>query len=132
MTEKYASWLFKINALTNKTLSIRAIVDPVGMTAPFGGVASNYPFLVRLWAGLVFMCGCMFCRETGCNIRGKRALIKYNWIAKGFVALSTTLGYFSGDVTVRLVALIILTNWVWIPFILYFDLAIRKQAKSHA
>ena len=46
MTEKYASWLFKINALINRTLSLRAIVDPVGMTAPFGGVAPNYPFLV--------------------------------------------------------------------------------------
>ena len=31
MTEKYASWLFKINALINWTLSIRAIVDPLGM-----------------------------------------------------------------------------------------------------
>jgi hypothetical protein len=33
------------------------------------------------------------------------ALIKYNWIAKSIVAISTTLGYFSGDVTVRLMAL---------------------------
>jgi len=131
MTEKYASWLFKINALINRTLSLRAIVDPVRMTAPFGGVAPNYPFLVRLWAGLVFMIGCMFW-ETGCNIRGKRALIKYNWIAKSIVAISTKLGYFSGDVTVRLMALIMLTNGVWIPFMLYFDLAIRKEAKSHA
>ena len=122
MTEKYVSWLFNINALINRTLSIRAIVDPVGMTAPFGGVAPNYPFLVRLWAGLVFMFGRMF-RETGCNIRGKRALIMYNRIAKSIAAISTTLGYFSGHVTVRR---------VWIPFILYFDLAIRKQAKSHA
>jgi hypothetical protein len=34
MTEKYASWLFKINALISWTWSIRAIVAPVGMTAP--------------------------------------------------------------------------------------------------
>jgi len=131
MTEKYASWLSKINALINRTLSIRAIVDPVGMTAPFGGVASNYPSSFAFRPGS-FSCAVACFVETGCNIRGKRALIKYNWIAKSIVAISTTLGYFSGDVTVRLMALIILTNWVWIPFILYFDLAIRKPAKSHA
>lgn len=76
------------------------------------------------------MFGCMFW-ETGCNLRAKRVLIKYNWIAQSIVAISTTLGCFSGDVTVRLMALSRLTNWVWIPSMLYFDLAIRTQNPRH-
>src|SRR5450432_3654149 len=90
--EKYASWLLKINAIINWTLSIRAIIDPLAMTALFGGVAPNYPFLVRLWAGLVFMFGCMFW-ETSRDVRAKHALMKYNWIEKSVVATSVTLGF---------------------------------------
>jgi hypothetical protein len=127
--EKYASWLFKINALINWTLSTRAILDPLGMTALFGGVTPNYPFLVRLWAGLVFMFGCMFW-ETGRDIRAKHVLMKYNWIEKGIVAISATLGYFSGNVPARFMILIMLTNWAWIPFILYFDLAVRRTLQG--
>ena len=49
------TWLFRLNALLNVALAIRGIIDPAGMTAMFGGPVPNYPFLVRLWLGLVFM-----------------------------------------------------------------------------
>ena len=55
-----AAWLFRINAFTNWTLSIGAIVTPAAVAGWYGGPEPNYPSIVRLWAGLVFMFGCMF------------------------------------------------------------------------
>ncbi len=39
-------WLFRINAVINWVLSVRGIIDPVGMASMFGGPESNYLFLV--------------------------------------------------------------------------------------
>jgi hypothetical protein len=126
------SWLFRLNALLNVALSIRGIIDPVGMTAMFGGPVPNYPFLVRLWMGLVFMFGLMFW-ETSRDVRKKVFLIKYNWIEKTITASAVTLGYVAGDVPGSLMMLIVFTNWLWIPFILYADIRLRRdmQARAH-
>jgi hypothetical protein len=43
------------------------------------------------------------------------------------VHVAVTIGYFSGEAPVRLFVLIILTNWLWIPVIAYYDLAIRRR-----
>jgi hypothetical protein len=110
-------------------VSIRGIIDPVGAALAFGGIAPNYPSVVRLWQGFVFMFGCMFW-EVARDVRGKSALIKYNWIEKTITASAITAGYWIGDIPVRLVVLIVLTNWAWIPFIIWADVAMRRRPRG--
>jgi len=122
------TWLFAANAVINWTLSVRGIVDPVGMAATFGAAPPNYPFVVRLWQGFVFMFGCMFWEVSRDPVR-KAALIKYNWIEKTITALAITGGWMVGEVPPRLMILIVLTNWAWIPFIIYYDFALRAEIR---
>ena len=127
--EKQVSWLFGANAVINWTLSLRGILDPLGLAETFGGAAPKYPFVIRLWSAFVFMFGCMFW-EVARNPRGKAALLKYNWIEKTLTALAVTLGYWMGEAPPRLMGLIVLTNWLWIPFILWADVALHKTTRS--
>ncbi len=127
--ERRVSLLFAVNAVINWLVSIRGIIDPVGVAAFFGGLAPTYPSIVRLWQGFVFMFGCLFW-EASRDVRGKVALLKYNWIEKTITATAITTGYFTGDIPPRLMVLIILTNWIWIPFILWGDLAIRRIVRA--
>ena len=120
--EDKGRWLFGANAIINWVISIRGIVDPVGMAAAFGGAAPNYPFMLRLWTGFVFMFGCMFW-EVSRRPAAKRSLAKYNWIEKTITASAVTIGYFTGQAPPRLMLLIVLTNWLWIPLILAYDIA---------
>ena len=117
--------LFFSNALINWIVSLPGIIDPARAAAAFGSVAPSHPSIIRLWQGFVFMFGCMFF-EVSRDVRGKAALIKYNWIEKTITALCITAGYVLGDVPLRLMLLIVLTNWLWIPFILWADIAVRR------
>jgi hypothetical protein len=117
------------NALENWTLSVRGILDPLGAAAAYGGVEPNYPSLIRLWQGFVFMFGCMFW-EVSRDVAGKAALIKYNWIEKTITAAVLTLGYLQGDIPQRLAMLIVFTNWLWIPFIVWADVAVGRSKKG--
>ncbi len=72
------------------------------------------------------MFGCMFW-ETSRDVVRKAALVKYNWIEKRVMATAVTIGYAAGQVSDRLMLLITLTNWAWIPFILYYDLRLRRD-----
>lgn len=127
--DQQTAWVFRANAVTNLVLSAQGIVDPRGMAAAFGGPAPNYPFLIRLWSGLVLMFGLMFW-ETSRDVRGKAALIKYNWAEKTITATAVTLGYLAGDVPGKLMLLIVLTNWLWIPVIGSCDLRLRRELRS--
>lgn len=129
--EKQAQLLCRVNAIINWTLSIRGIIDPVGIAVMFGGGPPNYPFIVRLWTGFVFMFGCMFW-ETGQDVRRKSALFKYNWIEKSITAAAVTIGYGAGQVPTLLMVVIILTNYIWIPVILYYDVAVRRRLRDSA
>ena len=130
-TERKVSLLFAVNAVINWVVSLPGIFDPAAAAAAFGGAAPNYPSVVRLWQGFVFMFGCLFW-EASRDVRRKVALLKYNWIEKTITATAITLGYFAGDIPFRLMFLIILTNWLWIPFILWGDVAVRKAVRSKA
>lgn len=119
--EDKGRWLFGVNAVINWIVSIRGIVDPVGMAIAFGGATPNYPFMLRLWSAFVFMFGCMFW-EVSRHPVTKHSLAKYNWIEKTITASAVTLGYFAGQAPPRLMILIVLTNWLWIPLILAYDI----------
>ena len=129
--ENKGRWLFGANAVINWVVSVRGIVDPVGMALAFGGPVPNYPFMLRLWSAFIFMFGCMFW-EVSRDPAGKHALAKYNWIEKTLTATAITLGYFAGQAPPRLMFLIILTNWLWIPFILAWDIAQGRALRAAA
>jgi hypothetical protein len=127
-TERQAQWLCRVTAVINWSLSVPAIVNPAGVAAAYGADL-NYPFLVRLINGWVFMFGCMFW-ETGRDVRKKSVLFKYNWIEKSVVAVVVTVAYLAGDAPPRLMASVFLTNWLWIPVIIYYDLAVRRLIRD--
>jgi hypothetical protein len=128
--DQQTAWVFRVNAVTNLVLAARGIVDPNGMAAAFGEPAPNYPFLIRLWSGLVLMFALMFW-ETSRDVRSKAALIKYNWVEKAITATAVTLGYVGGDVSGKLMLLIVFTNWLWIPIVFSCDLRLRRELRSH-
>lgn len=126
--EKEIKWLFAVNAFINWTVSLRGIIDPAGLIDMLGGEPTNYTFIVRLWCAFIFMFGCMFW-EVSRNVRGKAALIKYNWIEKTLTASAVTLGYVSGEAPTALMVMIVLTNWLWIPFLLWADIRLHRQMR---
>lgn len=128
-TDRKVSLLFATNAVINWTISVQGILDPIGAAATFAGQVPNYPSIIRLWQGFVFMFGCLFW-EASRDVRRNVVLLKYNWIEKTITAVAITLGYFAGDIPSRLMILIIFTNWLWIPFILWGDLAVRKLIRQ--
>jgi len=129
--ERKVSLLFAVNAVINWAVSLPGLIDPAAAARAFGGAEPNYPAVVRVWQGLVFMFGCLFW-EASRDVRGKAALLKYNWIEKSITATAITLGWFAGDVPHRLMLLIVFTNWLWIPFILWVDLAVRRSSRTCA
>ena len=129
--DKRIMWMFRINAVINIGISIRGILDPSGTAVAFGGHAPNYPFMVRLWMGLVFLFGLMFW-ETSRDVRRNAVLIKYNWIEKSITATAITIGFLAGEVPVKLMVLIILTNVLWIPVLLHADLGLRRAMRPMA
>lgn len=122
--ERKISILFGVNAFINWIVSIRGIIDPSGFVRAFGGPAPEYEFAFRVWMGLVFMFGFMFW-EVSRDVRGKAALVKYNWIEKTITATGVTVGYITADATARAMLLVTLTNWAWIPFLFYYDMRLR-------
>lgn len=128
-TERRVAWLFLSNALINWVVSVPGLVSPIAAAAAFGGQAPNYPSIVRLWQCFVFMFGWLFW-EASRDVVGKAALLKYNWIEKTITAVVLTIGYVTGDVPARLMLLIVFTNWLWIPWIVWGDLAARRLAAA--
>ena len=123
--ETQIRWAFRVNAVVNWIVSVRGIVDPLGAAKLFGGPPPSYPFIVQLWSAFVFMFGCMFF-EVSRDVRGKVHLAKYNWIEKTLTALAVTSGFLAGAAPPRLMVLVTLTNWVWIPYLAYLDVAYRR------
>lgn len=124
-TERKVSLLFATNAIINWVASAPGLIDPVAAAEAFGGQVPNYPSVVRLWQGLVFMFGFMFL-DASRDVLRNVVLLKYNWIEKTITAVVITAGYWAGDVPPRLMILIVFTNWLWIPFIIWGDFAVRK------
>ena len=129
--ERKIAVLFATNAVINWLVSVRGIVDPAGAAAmfQFERPPAEYTFVLRLWSSFIFMFGCMFW-EVSRDVRRKAALIKYNWIEKSLTAGAVTLGFFAGQTPPRMMFLIVLTNWLWIPALLYFDLQLRKALRG--
>ena len=121
-------WLFLANALINWAVSLRGIVDPAAAAATYGGAPPTYPSIVRPRQGFVFMFGCMFWQVSR-DVPGTAALIKHNWIEKTITETAMSPGYVLGDIPPRVMFLVVFTNWLWIPFILWADIAVRRTLR---
>jgi hypothetical protein len=123
---RIGTWIFRLGAISNWVVAIGGIIYPTGLAQQFGIAPANYPFLVRIWSGMVFMFGAMFW-EISRDMAGKRHLIKYAWIEKCVTAASVTIGYFGGTAPGIMFGLILFTDYLWIPLFLYYDLMMRRS-----
>ncbi len=121
--------IFRLGAVSNWVVSIGGIISPTMLSLTVKIPPANYPFLVRIWTGMVFMFGAMFW-EISRDMYGKRHLIKYSWIEKCITAASITIGYFSGNVPGIMFALIVFTDYLWIPVFMYYDFEMRRIASN--
>jgi hypothetical protein len=120
--------VFRIGAIVNWLVAIGGFIDPTWIAQTAGIPPANYPFLVRIWTGMVIMFGAMFW-EISSDMDSKRHLIKYAWIEKSITALSVTIGYLSGRAPGEIIILIIFTDYVWIPVFLYYDWLVSSRAR---
>jgi len=129
--ESKMGWWLTADAAISGVLALPGLIDPAGVATFFGAEEPTYSFLVRLWSGLLFMFGCVSW-EASRNVRARVTLLKYIWIEKAIVALTVLVGHLGGEAPPSLMGLIMLTNLPWIPPILYFDVALRKNARTDA
>jgi hypothetical protein len=129
--------VFKLGAISNWLVTLPAIIAPARV-APILGIEDigNAEFLLRIWAGMAFLWGCMFW-EISRDLRGRRPMLKYAWIEKCVTAASVTIAFASGQVGWMCFGLILYTDYLWIPLFSYFDVIMRggtteAQALSEA
>jgi hypothetical protein len=117
--------VFRIGAIVNWLVTIGAVIAP-GCVAPLIGLDPiEHTFLLRIWAGMAFLWGCMFW-EIANDMRAKRHMIKYTWIEKSVTAASVTIVFFGDTERYLLVFLMILfTDYLWIPLFLFYDVITR-------
>lgn len=125
---KHAPLAFRIAAIVNWLVAIGGIIDPTSVAVTFHLTPPNYPFLVRIWTGMVFMFGAMFW-EISRDPAGRRRLIKYGWIEKSVTATSVSIAYATGEIPLMMFDLILFTDYFWIAVFLYYDLALRRGSR---
>lgn len=122
-----AKTVFRVAAVVNWLVAIGGFVSPDLVSSLAGVPPSNYPFLVRIWTGMVIMFGAMFWEISNDLIR-KRSLIKYAWIEKSVTAFSVTVGFATGNVPLIMFVLILFTDYLWIPIFIYFQRKANRLA----
>ena len=123
----YGIWVFRLGAISNWLVAIGGFISPTTVADVAQIAPPNYPFLVRIWTGMVIMFGFMFW-EISRDIVGKRSLIKYAWIEKCVTSFAVTLGFLTGDVPGIIFVLILFTDYLWIPLFIYFDKKAQRLA----
>jgi len=119
--------VFRTAAVVNWLVAIGGFLSP-DLIASFAKITPvNYPFLVRIWTGMVIMFGAMFWEISNDFVK-KRSLIKYAWIEKSVTAFSVTLGFATGNVPISLFMLILFTDYLWIPIFIHFQRKAKRLA----
>jgi hypothetical protein len=125
---RIARWLFGSNAAINLLVSSRGLLDPVGYARSFGVEAGAMAWLVRLWMALVLMFGWFFLQVARDPVR-RVEVARLNWLEKSVTASAVTVGYLAHQVPASLMLLVVATNWIWIPVLLWNDLALVRLVR---
>jgi hypothetical protein len=126
--EKRTGRLLRTDAVISGALALPGLVDPAAVAALFGAEDPIYTFPVRLASGLLFLFGCLSWEASG-NARARGTLLKYLWIEKAIVALTVLAGHLAGEAPPSLMVLVVLTNLLWVPPLLYSDVALRRRSR---
>jgi hypothetical protein len=119
------SLVFRIGAIVNFIVSVPAVIAPDKLAPIIGLDPIQHLFLLRIWAGMAVLWGCMFW-EISNDMRARRHMIKYSWIEKSVTAVSVTIAWCGDCDRYFLVFLMILfTDYLWIPLFLYYDVITR-------
>jgi hypothetical protein len=107
--------LYRAASISNVIVSIPAFLSYRRYVAVFSrGDDPNYPFLVRIWAGMALLWGASFW-EIARDPVARRDLIKYSWMEKLVTSVCVLDAYRRGEVPLALVALVFGTDVAWIP-----------------
>ena len=119
--------LYRAASISNAIVSIPAFVSYRRYVGVFSrGDEPNYPFLVRIWAGMALLWGASFW-EIARDPVGRRDLLKYSWMEKLVTSLCVLDAYRRGEVPVALVALVFVTDVAWIPPFIWAQWAIERS-----
>lgn len=117
--------LFHAAAVVNWLGTATALVWPEAAFVALDLEPPRYPSLVRVLAGTAFMFGFVLW-EVGRFPLERAFLAKYAWLAKSIVFLGVVIGAL-GDTPATLLAIVAVTDGVWIPPLLYADYVLRQE-----
>jgi hypothetical protein len=137
--------VFRLGALVNWAVTAPAIAAPAHAACLLGlaPIDERLLFLLRIWAGMAFLWGCMFW-EISRDLRARKHMIKYTWIEKSITAISVThalRNYCAAGALIQCIRseyarcflLVVFTDWLWIPLFLYYDAITRgNDTPEHA
>ncbi len=120
---------FRVGALLNWIVTVPAIVAPEWSNRMVLDLPNDihHVFLLRIWAGTAFLWGWFFW-EIARGLDQHKPMIKYAWLEKSITALSVTVAWYAGQFVVdgvghdRVLWMVVVTDWIWIPIFLYYDL----------
>lgn len=120
--------LYRAAAISNAIVSIPAFVSYRRYVRAFArGNDPNYPFLVRIWAGMALLWGVSFW-EIARDPLEHRDLMKYTWLEKLVTSACVVDAYRRGEVPFALVALVFATDVAWIPLFIWAQRAISDAS----
>ena len=122
--------IFKLGAISNWLVTVPAVLLPDVTANSLGlDIGGSGAFLMRIWAGMAFLWGCMFW-EISRDLRGHRRMIKYSWTEKVVTATSVTIAFFQGSIGWLCFGMVLYTDYLWIPLFLYYDIHTRREARE--
>ena len=123
--ERKVSWLFRACAVINWTVSVRGIIDPVGYLSFFGGPAFRVRVHLPSLGGFrVHVRMHVLGDESRCPKQGRARQVQLD--REDDHGARGDGRYLLGEVPTRLMMLIVLTNWIWIPFLFHYDMRLRS------
>jgi hypothetical protein len=121
---------YRVAAISNVIVSLPAFVAYDRAVALLADEKPRYPFLVHIWAGMALLWALMF-QEISRDPIGRYPMVKYSWLEKMVTSGAVTVAYRRHEVPSRLMVSIVVTDIVWIPIFLVFQVRLRSAAKEH-
>ena len=85
----------------------------------------RYPFLVRIWAGMALLWGVMFFEISRDPVTAY-PMVKYSWLEKLVTSGAVTVAWRQQRVPGRFMAMIVVTDIVWIPIFWIMQARLRR------